>query len=156
MKSSRVSRIVRILTTLQSGRSYSVHDLVEILGVSRRTVFRDLKELQAIGVPYKFDPKTGGYEIDPAFFLPPIDFDLVEALSVLLLIHKGRKQLPMPFRNPATLACLKIENNLPRHIRQYCHTTLQNISVKTKQHTHINQLDKVFSQLQEAIRKNGR
>jgi proteasome accessory factor B len=47
MKPSRVSRVVQILTTLQAGKSYAVSDLVKIFGMSRRTIFRDLKELQA-------------------------------------------------------------------------------------------------------------
>jgi predicted DNA-binding transcriptional regulator YafY len=38
MKHSRVSRIVNILTTLQSGEKYSPADLEQVLGVSRRTV----------------------------------------------------------------------------------------------------------------------
>ena len=78
----RISRIVQILTTLQSGHGYSVDDPTKILGVSRRTVFRDLKELQAIGVPYRFDSKTGGYTIDLEYFLPPVDLNLPEALSL--------------------------------------------------------------------------
>jgi predicted DNA-binding transcriptional regulator YafY len=68
VKLGRVSRIIQILTTLQAGHSYSVDDLAKIVGVSRRTVFRDLKELQAIGVPYHFNTRTGGYGIDPEFF----------------------------------------------------------------------------------------
>jgi len=60
MKLSRISRVVRILTTLQAERNYTADGLAEMLGTSRRTVFRDLKELQAIGVPYHYDAKAGG------------------------------------------------------------------------------------------------
>ena len=65
MKPSRISRVVQILTTLQAGKSYAVGDLSKIFGTSRRTIFRDLKELQAIGVPYHYDAKASGYTIDP-------------------------------------------------------------------------------------------
>ncbi len=153
MKSSRVSRVVRILTTLQAGESYSPLDLEKILGVSRRTIFRDLKELQNIGVPYKFNKKAGGYSIDPKFFLPPIDFNLPEALSLMLLLHKMRHHTPMPFKNTALLAGLKIENHLPANIKEYCRTTLQNISVIAGKHAEINLLDNIFAKLQKAIRK---
>jgi len=153
VKLSRISRIVQILTTLQSGHSYSVDGLTKILGVSRRTIFRDLKELQAIGVPYHFDPKTGGYAIDPEYFLPPVDLNLQEALSLLLLVHKARNHLPVPFKNSALMAGLKVENNLPDKIRQYCNATLQNISIKPDSHAPMDLLDKVFSLLQNAIRK---
>ena len=63
MKLSRISRIIRLLTTLQSGHAYPPDELTQLLGVSRRTVFRDLSELSAIGVPYHFDSKAGGYQI---------------------------------------------------------------------------------------------
>jgi proteasome accessory factor B len=122
--------------------------------VSRRTVFRDLKELQAIGVPYRFNAKTGGYGIDPEFFLPPIDLNLQEALSLLMLVHKARNHLPMPFKNSAILAGLKVENNLPAKIRQYCNATLQNISIRPDAYSPMDLLDRVFSQLQQAIWKN--
>ena len=153
MKLGRVSRIMQLLTTMQSGHNYSVDDLAKLAGVSRRTVFRDLKELQAIGVPYRFSTKTGGYNIDPKFFLPPIDLNLPEALSLLLLVHKGRNHLPIPFKNSALLAGLKVENNLPAKIREYCNMSLRHISIRPDAYAPMDSLDKVFVKLQEAIRK---
>lgn len=81
MKTSRVSRVVQLLTTLQSGENYDTDDLAKMLGTSRRTVFRDLKELQAVGVPYHYNAKSGSYTIDPEFFLPPIDLNLPGRLA---------------------------------------------------------------------------
>lgn len=154
MKLSRISRIVRVLTTLQSGHCYTADELAELVGVSRRTIFRDLNELQAVGVPYHFDPQSGGYRIDPEFFLPSIDLNLQEALSLLMLVHKARNHLPMPFKNSALLGGLKIENNLPAKIRRYCNTTLQNISIRPDSHAPMELLDKIFAQLQDAVRTN--
>jgi len=154
MKSDRISRVIQILTTLQSGKNYAVSDLSKIFGTSRRTIFRDLKELQAIGVPYRYDTKSGGYAIGPDFFLPPIDLNLQEALSLLILVHKARNQIQLPFKNSALLAALKIENNLPVKIRQSCNTALRNISARATAQAPILQeagLDKTFSQLQKAI-----
>jgi proteasome accessory factor B len=147
---------MQILTTLQAGKSYAVSDLSKMFGTSRRTIFRDLKELQAIGVPYRYDAKTGGYTIEPEFFLPPVDLSLQEALSLLILAHKARDQIQLPFKNSALLAALKIENNLPAKIRQYCNTALQNISTRAGAQapvTHPAGLDKTFAQLQQAIVK---
>jgi len=151
MKSSRISRVMQILTTMQAGRSYAVSDLSKMFGTSRRTIFRDLKELQAIGVPYRYDTKTGGYAIEPDFFLPPVDLNLQEALSLLMLVHKARNQIQLPFKNSALLAALKIENNLPVKIRQYCNTALRNISTRAAAQAPMNLLDKTFAELQKAI-----
>ncbi|MFZ2149391.1 MAG: WYL domain-containing transcriptional regulator [Sedimentisphaerales bacterium] len=156
MKRSRISRVMQILTTLQVGKSYAVGDLSKMFGTSRRTIFRDLKELQAIGVPYRYDARTGGYTIEPEFFLPPVDLSLQEALGLLLLAHKARDQIQLPFKNSVRLAALKIENNLPANIRRYCNTALQNISTKASAQalvTHSAGLDKTFAQLQQAIVK---
>ena len=156
MKRSRISRVMQILTTLQAGKSYAVGDLSKMFGTSRRTIFRDLKELQAIGVPFHYDAKTGGYTIEPEFFLPPVDLSLQEALGLLLLAHKTRDQIQTPFKNSVLWAALKIENNLPAKIRQYCNTALQNISTRPCAQapvTHSAGLDKNFAQLQQAIVK---
>jgi len=153
MKSGRVSRVVRILTALQSGNSYGAADLAEMFGTSRRTIFRDLKELQAIGVPYRYDSRAGSYKIDPEFFLPPIDLNLQEALSLLVLVHKGRDQMQLPFRRSAVLAGLKIENNLPRRIRDYCNTALRSISAHVVPQAPMDPLDSTFARLQECIIK---
>ena len=139
------------MTTLQAGKSYAVGDLSKLFGTSRRTIFRDLKELQAIGVPYHYDAKTGGYTIEPEFFLPPVDLNLQEALSLLLLAHKAGRQIQLPFRKSALLAALKIENNLPAKIRQYCNLALQNISTVSGAQAPTDILDRTFAGLQKAI-----
>jgi predicted DNA-binding transcriptional regulator YafY len=153
MKTNRIGRLMKILTTLQTGKDYAVSDLVKIFGASRRTIFRDLKELQAIGVPCRYNPESGGYIIEPDFFLPPIDLNLQEALSLLMLAHRAARQVQVPFKNSVLLAALKIENNLPVKIRQYCNAALKNISAKTTAQAPATSLDNTFAQLQKAILK---
>jgi predicted DNA-binding transcriptional regulator YafY len=125
-----------------------------MFGTSRRTIFRDLQELQAIGIPYHYDTKNGGYTLDPEFFLPPADLSLQEALSLLLLTHKLSSQIQLPFKKSALLAALKIESNLPARIRQYCSTALRNVSTRTDAQIPVRQnmqFDRIFTQLQGAI-----
>jgi len=147
---------MQILTALQAGKSYAVSDLSKMFGTSRRTIFRDLKELQAIGVPCRYDAKNSGYSIEPKFFLPPVNLSLQEALSLLLLLHKVRGQIQFPYKNSALLAALKIENNLPAKIRQYCNTALRNISIRVGPQAlflYSAGLDKTFALLLQAIVK---
>lgn len=162
MKSSRVSRVVQILTTLAAGRSYTAAELARMFGVSRRTLFRDLKELQNIGIQPRFSPlrprgaggQAGGYRIAPEQFLPPINLNLQEALGLLLLVHKMRGQIQLPFKHSALLAALKIESNLPPRVRRYCEHALAKISAKAGPQAPAPGtpgLDSIFGTLQSAI-----
>ncbi|MCK5564762.1 MAG: YafY family transcriptional regulator [Planctomycetes bacterium] len=153
MKLSRTSRLIRILTMLQSARHYSAGQLADILGISKRTVYRDLNELEAAGIPYQFDTLVGGYAIEPEYFLPSVDFNMQEALALLMLIQKTSGHLPLPFKNAALMAGLKIENNLPAELKRYCNATLENVSIRPDSHAPMEMLDKVFAKLQMAIRK---
>jgi len=151
MKPDKITRVIHILTALQAGESCSVDSLSKLFNKSRRTILRDLKELKAIGVPYRYNTKTASYTIDPEFFLPPIDLNFREALSLSLLAHKVANQIQLPFRSSALLAALKIESNLLPQIRQDCNAALRNISVRLQPRATTDLLDKTFEQLQRAI-----
>ncbi len=159
MKHGKLSRLMQILTTLQAGKGCTVEDLSRIFGTSRRTIFRDLKELQSIGVPCHYDPRMGGYAIDREYFLPPADLDLREALGLLLMASTVGSQMQMPFKRSALLAALKIENNLPERIREYCSAALRKISggpdgrAASRQNA---RFDRIFALLYQAIARKCR
>ncbi len=139
------------MTALQSGQNNRIGDLAEMHKVSRRTIFRDLKELRAIAVPYHYDDKTGTYTMEPEFFLPPINLNLQEAFSLLLLARKASNQVQLPFKTSLLLAALKVESNLLTHIKQYCNTVLRNISMKAGAQIRMDSLNEIFGQLMIAI-----
>lgn len=153
MKTSRVSRMFRVVTTLQSGRRNTADDLVKMLGISRRTFYRDLMDLRKAGVPCRYDKRTSHYTIDSRFFLPALGLKSQEALSLLLLVYKARNHIHLPFEDSALLAALKIENNLPEEVKEYCNTVLQNISIQANPQERTDLLDKIFTQLLEAVLK---
>ena len=151
MKTDRISRIIRLITALQSSENYTMAELAEMVGVSRRTVFRDLRHLQRAGIPYCYHPSTGGYSISSEFYLPPLDLKPEEALSLLMLVRKTRNQVPLPYNNAALLAALKIENNLPAKVRKYVNSALSHVSALGRPHARREHVDEVFSKLQQAI-----
>ena len=133
MKSSRVSRVVQLLTTLSkasSAKGHTAGELSRMFGISRRTLFRDLKEIQEIGIQPLFSSSRRGYALPPEQFQPPINLNLQEALGLLLLVHKMRSQIQMPFKHSALLAAMKIESCLPPKVRRYCESALARISAK--------------------------
>lgn len=156
VKQGRISRLLQILTTLQAGESCTIQDMSRMFAASRRTIFRDLKELQSVGVPCRYDARTGRYAISREYFLPPANLDTQEALSLLLLAHTVSEQMQLPFRKSALLAALKIENTLPEKVRQYCSEALRNVFAGADGRAAIRQspgFDNVFAHLFEAIAK---
>ena len=154
MRPSKITRIVKIMTALQSGRHLTADDLAGMFGVSRRTIFRDLNELQAIGVPFEYDIQSKGYKIKPEFFLRPLDLNLQQALSLLLLVREASKHMQLPYMDSVLMAALKIESNLPREIMKYCEGTTKFISSKPHPQAPAKQLDSVFELLRKAIERN--
>ncbi len=154
MKTDRISRIIRLITALQSGENYTMAELAEMVGVSRRTVFRDLRHLQRAGIPYCYHSATGGYSTSAESYLPPLDLKPDEALSLLMLVRKARNQVQLPYSSAALLAALKIENNLPANIREYVNNALSHVSAVGRPPSQTELLDEVFSKLQQAITKN--
>ncbi|MEM6854913.1 MAG: HTH domain-containing protein, partial [Planctomycetota bacterium] len=81
---SRVHRLIRLITLLQSQQAPSADELTLDLGISRRTLFRDLKLLEAAGVPY-YHERGKGYRIQQSFFLPPIQLTVAETMGLMIL-----------------------------------------------------------------------
>jgi len=67
----RADRLFEILQFLRGGRLRTARDIAEELEVSTRTIWRDIADLQAQGVP--IDGERGvGYVLRESFFLPPL------------------------------------------------------------------------------------
>ncbi|OHB59898.1 MAG: hypothetical protein A2Y12_18955 [Planctomycetes bacterium GWF2_42_9] len=151
MKTSRVSRIIQLLTVLQSGQTCTVEGLASILKISKRMIFRDLNELRGIGVPCSFNKREHSYKIDPSFFLSTPNLESQEALGLLLLAHKARNQIHFPFRDSMLKAALKIESDLPENTKRFCNSALKRIHIKANPQERMDLLDSKFSQFLEAI-----
>lgn len=76
----RFDRIVAILIQLQSKRIVKAHELADRFEVSLRTIYRDIRSLEASGVPIASEAGIG-YSIMEGYRLPPIMFTREEAGS---------------------------------------------------------------------------
>jgi predicted DNA-binding transcriptional regulator YafY len=60
----RFERALGILLHLRSGKEVSAFDLAQHFGVSRRTIYRDMEMLSALGVPvYAERGHAGGFRL---------------------------------------------------------------------------------------------
>lgn len=151
MKGNRTSRVIQLLTVLQTRRQYTPADLATVLGTSKRTVFRDLRALQEAGVGYRFNPRGGHYNTNSSFQLPPLPLSAEEAFALLFLVYKCRNLINFPFRDAALMAGLKVENNLRPQIRRYCTQALRNISLLPEPQESEENFDNIFSHIQKAL-----
>ncbi len=76
----RFDRIVAILIQLQSKRIIKAQDLADRFQVSLRTIYRDIRTLEASGVPIVSEAGVG-YSIMEGYRLPPVMFTREEASS---------------------------------------------------------------------------
>ncbi len=87
---NRVDRLFGILTTLQSKKHATAAHIAEKFGISVRTVYRDIKALEELGIPVGFEqPK--GYFVVQGYFLPPLSFTAHEANSLILMASLAKK-----------------------------------------------------------------
>lgn len=78
----RFDRIVAILIQLQSKKIVKAQELADRFDVSLRTVYRDIRALEASGVPIYSEAGTG-YSLMEGYRLPPVMFTREEASSFI-------------------------------------------------------------------------
>jgi len=151
VKPSRIHRLLKLITLLQSGRSYLADDLAKELKVSRRTLFRDLEMLRLANVPLVYHRGQHTYAIEKSFFLPPVNFTFSEVLALMTLVHKYGDRRALPTLESAVSAMLKIESTLPPEIRNYCGSALDRLSYRPAPMTHGDGLAETFDLLWQAL-----
>jgi predicted DNA-binding transcriptional regulator YafY len=78
----RLSRLTAILTHLQAKRLITATELASKFGVSVRTIYRDIRALEASGVPI-YTEEGKGYCLMEGYRLPPVMFTQEEANALI-------------------------------------------------------------------------
>lgn len=115
---SRSERLLELLQVLRRRkRPISGQKLAADMGISLRTLYRDIASLQAQGAPIEGEAGIG-YVLRPGFMLPPLMFGSAEldalVLGMRLVLDRGDPDLAKGAEN--TLA--KIAAVLPPDLRQ--------------------------------------
>lgn len=79
----RADRLFQIIQLLRTRRMLTARQLAEKLEVSMRTVYRDIADLSASGVPIEGEAGVG-YALRRGYDLPPLMFDKEEILALAL------------------------------------------------------------------------
>jgi predicted DNA-binding transcriptional regulator YafY len=82
------ARLLRLLSMLQVRPEWAGADLAARLGVTTRTLRRDVQRLRGLGYPVHATPGVaGGYRLGPGRALPPLLLDDEEAVAVVVSLR---------------------------------------------------------------------
>jgi len=113
-KASRLFEIIQILRL--SERPVTASGVAARLGVSARSVYRDVAALQAMRVPIE-GARGVGYVLRPGFTLPPLMFSIEETESVVLALGLLRRTGDPALKRAALSVRRKLTAAVPPPLR---------------------------------------
>ncbi|TPK66152.1 MULTISPECIES: YafY family protein [unclassified Mesorhizobium] len=115
---SRSERLLDLIQTLRRHRMpVSGQSLADELGISIRTLYRDIATLQGQGAPIEGEAGLG-YVLKPGFMLPPLMFSDEEIEAIVLGSRWVAKQPDSRLSSAAVNALAKIASVLPDDLRE--------------------------------------
>lgn len=113
----RADRLFQIVLCLRRRRAVTAEQMAEELEVSARTIYRDIRDLMASGVPV--DGEAGvGYRLRPGFDLPPLMFNADELQALRLGAEIVQGWADANLARAARTALERIEAVLPEKLRR--------------------------------------
>ncbi|MGW4497107.1 helix-turn-helix transcriptional regulator [Micromonospora sp. NPDC004336] len=112
------SRTLRLLSLLQTHRHWSGPELADRLGVSERTLRRDVDRLRELGYPVGATRGTdGGYQLAPGAVLPPLLLDDEEAVALAVGVGDAAQSGIAGMDEASLRALTKVVRVLPPRLR---------------------------------------
>ncbi|WP_433384624.1 helix-turn-helix transcriptional regulator [Micromonospora sp. KLBMP9576] len=123
------ARLLKLLSLLQTHRDRSGADLADRLGVTTRTVRRDVDRLRELGYPVRAARGLAGYRLGAGAVLPPLLLDDDEAVAIAIGLRTATASSVTGIEETALRALAKLERVLPSRLRHRV-TTLQQATVR--------------------------
>jgi predicted DNA-binding transcriptional regulator YafY len=113
------SRLLALLSLLQTRRDWSGGELADRLAVSRRTIRRDVERLRDLGYPVESTTgPDGGYRLRAGTAMPPLLLDDDEAIAIAVGLRTAARASVTGIEETAVRALVKLEQVLPTHLRR--------------------------------------
>ncbi|NUP06351.1 MAG: HTH domain-containing protein [Polyangiaceae bacterium] len=111
----RTERLFALAEHLRARRTgVTAEELADRFGVTVRTIYRDLDALRAAALPLHAERgRGGGYALDRAYSLPPVNFNAREAALLALAVNFVVEMRILPFSQPLSRAVDKVRAALP-------------------------------------------
>jgi predicted DNA-binding transcriptional regulator YafY len=111
------ARLLRLLSLLQRRSDWSAAELAERLGVSARTIRRDMERLRDLGYPVHAARGVAGYRLGAGTALPPLLLDDEEAVAVAVGLRTATGGVG-GIEEASLGALTKLEQLLPARLRR--------------------------------------
>ncbi|MFD9790394.1 helix-turn-helix transcriptional regulator [Streptomyces sp. NPDC059070] len=112
------ARLLQLLSLLQTPREWPGGELADRLGVSRRTVRRDVDRLRELGYPVQATlGADGGYRLVAGKAMPPLVLDDEEAVAIAVGLRAGAGHAVDGVEEASVRALAKLEQVLPSRLR---------------------------------------
>jgi predicted DNA-binding transcriptional regulator YafY len=113
------SRLLDLLSLLQARRDWPGLELAERLGVSGRTIRRDIERLRGLGYPVEsLTGPAGGYRLRAGAAMPPLLLDEEEAIAIAVGLRTAARASVTGIEETSIRALVKLEQVLPAHLRR--------------------------------------
>ncbi|MGI5341451.1 helix-turn-helix transcriptional regulator [Streptomyces sp. CA-181903] len=111
------ARMLRLLSLLQTRREWSGAELAGRLGVTTRTIRRDIDRLRELGYPVEGTTgHAGGYRLASGTAMPPLILDDDEAIAIAVALRTAAGHLT-GMEETSLRALAKLEQVLPVRLR---------------------------------------
>lgn len=118
MTTDTPARLLTLLSLLQTPREWPGGELAGLLGVSRRTVRRDIDRLRELGYPVQATKGSdGGYRLVAGKAMPPLVLDDEEAVAIAVGLRAGAGHAVEGVEEASVRALAKLEQVLPARLR---------------------------------------
>ncbi|PRH79272.1 transcriptional regulator [Streptomyces solincola] len=112
------ARLLTLLSLLQTPREWPGSELAERLGVTARTIRRDIDRLRELGYPVEATRgAVGGYRLVAGAALPPLLLDDEEAVAIAVGLRAGAGHAVDGVEEASVRALAKLEQVLPSRLR---------------------------------------
>lgn len=112
-------RALTLLSLLQTHRYWPGVELADRLGVTERTVRRDVDRLRDLGYPVEATPGVGGgYQLAAGSHLPPLVVDDDEAVALAVGLRAAAGASIEGIEDTTLRVIAKLEQILPDHLRR--------------------------------------
>lgn len=110
-------RVLRLLGLFETRSVWTGPDLVEVLGVTTRTLRRDVERLRDLGYPVEATPGVGGgYRFGAGGHMPPLLLEEDEVVAVTVALRVGAQGISA-IGEPAVRALTKLDQVIPPRLR---------------------------------------